>query len=276
MTTATPGTSLTGRIALVTGAGGGAQGGIGAGIARCLGLRGAAVCVNDISDETAQRTVDWLTDDGIPAFPVVGNVADSDDASAMIGRVEREVGPIDVLVNNAGIVGRSSVLNTTDDEWSRVLRVNLDGPFVMSRAVLPHMRSRQHGRIVNISSIAGTRTSYLGGIAYTSSKSGLLGLTRHLAAEVAQYGITVNAILPGITMTPLVESATTEESIAAISQMVPSGRVGRPADIGWTVCFLASDEAGYVSGTAVPVDGALTVLPGDFSGYRTNSGKDVG
>jgi 3-oxoacyl-[acyl-carrier protein] reductase len=271
-----PARTLDGRIALVTGAGGGESGGIGAGIARCLGASGATVVVNDLTEDAAQRTIDNLAAMGMKAFAAVGDIADSDVVHNMIARIEEEVGPVDILVNNAGIVGRSSVMNTSDDEWRRVLRVNLDAPFMLSREVLPYMRDRTYGRIVNIASIAATRTSYLGGIAYTASKSGLLGITRHMAAEVAQFGITVNALLPGVTMTPLVESATTDESIAAISSMVPTGRPGRPDDIGWATAYLASEEAAYVNGTAIPVDGALTVLPGDFSGYRANSGKDVG
>ncbi|PBC51511.1 SDR family NAD(P)-dependent oxidoreductase [Rhodococcus sp. ACPA1] len=273
---ASPDAPLSGRIALVTGAGGGEAGGIGAGIARCLGAQGATVCVNDIDATSAQRTVDELNTAGVKAFPVVGSVGDSESADAMIRTVEDTIGPLDILVNNAGIVGRSSVANTSDDEWKRVLGVNLDGPFYMSRAALTAMRPRGYGRIVNIASIAGIRISYLGGIAYTASKSGLLGLTRHMAAEVAQHGITVNAVLPGVTITPLVESATTEESRAAIAESVPAQRAGRPEDVGWTVCYLASDHAAYISGTSVPVDGAMTVLPGDFSGYRSNSHKDIG
>lgn len=271
-----PARTLDGRIAMVTGAGGGEGGGIGAGIARCLGASGAIVAVNDLTDDAAQRTIDNLAAMGVKAFAAVGDIGVPEVAHKMITRIEEEVGAIDILVNNAGIVGRSSVMNTSDDEWSRVLRVNLDAPFMLCRAVLPYMRDRDYGRIINIASIAGTRTSYLGGIAYTASKSGLLGITRHMAAEVAQYGITVNALLPGITMTPLVESTTTDESIAAISSMVPSGRPGRPDDIGWATAYLASEGAAYVNGTAIPVDGALTVLPGDFGGYRANSGKDVG
>lgn len=160
---------LRGRIALVTGSGGGRSGGIGAGIARCLGAGGATVIVNDLDEASAQRTVDTLAEIGANGFTAVGDVADSVVASAIIDRVEEEIGALDILVNNAGIVGRSSVVNTSDEEWSRVLRVNLDGLFVISRALLPRMQNRGYGRIINIASIAGIRTSYLGGIAYTAS-----------------------------------------------------------------------------------------------------------
>jgi NAD(P)-dependent dehydrogenase (short-subunit alcohol dehydrogenase family) len=273
---APPGRPLEGHVALVTGAGGGLEGNMGAGIAHCLAARGATVHVNDLTEDRAARTAGELAGKGYDAAPLAGDVSLPGAAADLVGRVEQASGRLDILVNNAGIAGRSAVVDTSDEEWRRVLGVNLDAPFMLTRAALRVMRPRGYGRIVNVASIASIRISYLAGVAYTASKAGLLGLTRHAAVEAARYGITVNAVLPGVTVTPLIEELTTRESLEAIARTVPAQRAGRPVDVGWTVAWLASPEAAYVTGTGVPVDGAMTVLPGDFSSYAENSHKDLG
>lgn len=268
---------LEGMVALVTGAGGGERGGIGAGIARCLAREGARVAVNDLTMESAAATVAQLQALGVEALPVLGNVADSAQADALIANTVEHFGHLDILVNNAGIGGGAmAVERMSDEDWLRVINVNLNGPFYTSRAAVRVMRPRRFGRIINIASVAAIRVSFLGGAAYTASKAGLLGLTRHLAAEVAQYGITVNAVMPGATATPLFRSRANEEALAKIAGAIPAQRLADPEDMGNIVAFLASREAGYLTGAAIPVDGAVTVLPGDFSAYRANSGKDTG
>ena len=266
---------LEGMVALVTGAGGGEAGGIGAGIARCLAQQGARVAVNDLNADYAAKTVQQLQAMGAEAWSVLGSVADSAQAAGLVSGTVEHFGQLDILVNNAGVSGRSPVVRMPDEEWLRVIGVNLHGPFFTSRAAVPLMRERGFGRIINIASVAAIRISFLGGASYTASKAGLLGLTRHLAAEVAQYGITVNAILPGGTVTPLFKSNAPVEKMAELVKSSPAQRLAEPEDMGRLAAFLASREAGYITGTAIPVDGAVTVLPGDFSTYQANSGKEL-
>lgn len=263
-TEATVGVSLRGRTVLITGAGGG----IGAGIATEMARQGATVVVNDYVAASAETMAAALASQGFSAFAIAGDVTDASGVSAMMAAIESRGLGVDVLVNNAGITGEKHVEDIDTATWNRVMEVNLTAPFQLSLAVLPGMRRRGFGRIINIASIAGIRISVLGGAAYTASKSGLIGLTRHLASELAPHGITVNAILPGVTVTPLVKLHTDAEQLARIEAQVPVGRAGTPTDVGHLATHLASDGASYITGAAIPVDGALTVLPGDYSQYR--------
>lgn len=268
---------LDGMVALITGAGGGESGGIGAGIARCLARAGARVAVNDLTAAAAEATVAQLHELGAQAWPVVGDISDSACATALVTETAERCGQIDILVNNAGIGGSGvAVEHLSDAQWHRVMAVNLNGPFFTSRAAVRLMRPRRFGRIINIASIAAIRISFLAGAAYTASKEAVLGLTRHLAAEVTQHGITVNAVLPGFTITPLVRSQTTAHSRKAIADGIPAQRGADPEEIGALAAFLAGRQAGYITGAAIPVDGAVTVLPGDFRHYRAHSGKETG
>jgi 3-oxoacyl-[acyl-carrier protein] reductase len=258
---------LEGMVAVVTGAGGG----IGAACAHALARRGAAVVVNDVRADAAEATVWQLRELGATAHPHPCDVADPAAAAELIEKTARAQGRVDVLVNNAGILGRSAVADMPDEEWHRVLAVNLDACFSTSRAAVAVMRRAAFGRIVNIASIAGIRISYAGSAAYTASKAGLIGLTRHLAVEVAPHGITVNAVLPGVTATALLE----EESLDALASSIPLGRAASPEDHAAVVAFLAGRDAGYVTGAAIPVDGGLSLLPGDFASYVAKSAKTV-
>lgn len=259
----TPKERLDGKVALITGAGSG----IGAGIATALAEAGAHVMINDIREEAAHETADLLRRGGLQAGTAVGDITDDDAVVGLIDVCE-DVGGIDILVNNAGITGRPTLDEITREVWDSVLAVNLTAPFLLARAAAPRMRAKGTGRIINVASIAGIRISVLGGAAYTASKSGLIGLTRHLASELAVDGITVNTVLPGVTLTPLVAAATDEVTRTKISASVPAGRMGTPADIGSLVVHLAGDAASYLSGADIPVDGGLTVLPGDYTEYR--------
>lgn len=263
--------TLTDRTALVTGAGSG----IGAGVAIELAAVGAHVVVNDYSESAAQATVDDLTSRGYTATAAVGDITDPDSVARIIAGCEAlsASGGLDILVNNAGITGKQHVDDLDLATWNRVLAVNLTAPFALALAALPGMRAQGRGRIINIASIAGIRVSVLGGVAYTASKSGVLGLTRHLASELAADGITANAILPGVTLTPLVEQATDAATRAKVAASVPVGRMATPADIGRLAAWLAADAADNITGTAVPLDGGMTVLPGDYTEYRTTRGE---
>ncbi len=267
---------LSGMTAFVTGGGGGKDGGIGSGIARWLAREGARVVINDLSEDHAMATVKQLQDMGTEADAAVGNVSDAVQVKEMIMATVKKFGSLEIIVNNAGIGGdRNTIEHTSDEEWLRVIAVNLHGPFYMSRTVIPVMKKQGYGRIINIASIAAIRCSYLGGACYTASKSGLVGLTRHLATELAQYGITANAIMPGLTVTPLVKATVSQASLNELSKGIPALSLGEPEEIGALAAFLASKEAQYINGAAIPIDGALSILPGDFSNYRTKSGKEV-
>lgn len=263
---------LQGRRVLVTGAGSG----IGRGIARVLADLGAAVAVNDISIEAADATVREIADAGGTAVPVPGDVTDAASAERIVLDAANALYGLDGLVNNAGIPGIRNFEQIGRDNWDRVISLNLSAPFHLSVLAAPFLRnSPGGGRIVNIASIAGTRVSVLGGAAYTASKAGLIGLTRHLAMELSRDGITVNAVLPGVTVTPLVKDHTTPEKLAEIEQDVPVGRAGTPEDPGWYTAFLLSERSGYVSGTATPIDGGMTVLPGNYSSYQASRSVEV-
>lgn len=268
---------LSGLVALVTGAGGGTEGGIGAGIALCLAREGAHVAVNDLDESYAQLTVDEIKRYGVEGLVAVGDVSDTAQVNAMVEKIINHFGQLDILVNNAGIGGRiPAVERLTNEIWWKTIAVDLTGPFKLARAVIPHMRRRQFGRIINISSLAGQRTGFMSGAPYTAAKSGLLGFTRHLAVEVGGAGITVNAIMPGGTMTPPLKKKYPVEVHKALDEGNPTGRLNRPEDIGEAAVFLASKQAENITGIALPVDGGISTLAGDFNRYKAISGKDAG
>lgn len=261
-------TSLQGMVALVTGAGGGERAGIGGAVARCLARAGARVAVHDLTMDRAEATAEQLRAEGAEAIALAADVTDSEQASGLVQRTVEQWGQLDVLVNNAGIYGpHKKAIALTEDEWNQVLNVNLHGPFYMSRAAVRVMRPRKFGRIINMGSIAAIRVSLRGSVAYTASKEALYGLTRHLAVEVAQHGITVNTILPGYTLTPENRALATEEELAAFAETIPALRVADPEEVGMLVAFLASPAAGFITGAAIPLDGAESVVPGGWDKF---------
>jgi NAD(P)-dependent dehydrogenase (short-subunit alcohol dehydrogenase family) len=242
---------LTGRVAIVTGAGAG----IGAGIAAMLAEAGAAVAVADIDGEGAASTAKAIEKRGGRAITVTADVSDAREIDVMVRQTVTDLGGVDILVNNAGIATTELVEDLDEEKWRGVLDVNLTGPFLCCKAVLPHMRRKGWGRIVNVASVAAKRISFTGAASYTASKAGLLGFTRHLAYEVAPHGINVNAICPGPTMTPMYERNADEQTRRERIALVPKGRWLTPEDHGRVTVFLCSEAADALCGLAIEVDG---------------------
>jgi NAD(P)-dependent dehydrogenase (short-subunit alcohol dehydrogenase family) len=242
---------LAGRVAVVTGAGAG----IGAGIAVALAEAGAAVAVADVDKASAASMAERIVGGGRRAMPLQVDVSDARQVDAMVRETVATFGGVDILVNNAGIATTEAVEDLSEAEWRRVLDVNLTGPFLCAKAVLPHMRAKGWGRIVNIASVAAKRISFTAAASYTASKAGLLGFTRHLAYEVAPYGINVNAICPGPTLTAMYERNADERTRRERIGMVPKGRWILPGDHGGVVVFLCSAAADTLCGVALDVDG---------------------
>ncbi len=252
-----------GKIALVTGAGQG----IGRAIALGLAGEGADVVVNDLNLDLAENTAKEIRAIGPKAMAIQANVAIEKEVEAMVARMVNEWGGIDILVNNAG-TGRPLMVEDMDkSEWDRILDINLGGVFNCSRAVIPAIKARGGGKIINIASLAGKTMSYHGGADYTASKAAVLGFTRHLAFELGPYGINVNAICPGVTMTPLVESASTPEMRESVRGRTPLKDLVKPEDIADAVIFLASRKARMITGSTIDVDGGISLGLQDWDTY---------
>ena len=241
---------LTGRIAIVTGA----SRGIGRGIAMALAARGAVV-VAAARGENAAGTVAEIVAAGGTAEAAAVDVTDSESVTAlMAGTVERH-GRIDILVNNAGIAHDQLVLRMKRDDWDSVIAANLTGAFVCAQAAVKTMVRQRSGRIISISSVVG-QMGNAGQVNYAASKAGLIGLTKALAREVASRGITVNAVAPGLIDTDMTR-AITDKAENDWSGQIPLGRIGTAADVAAAVCFLASDEASYITGHVLAVNGGM-------------------
>ena len=242
------------KIAVVTGA---AQG-IGRAIAETLARRGAHVVVADINLEKAQATAQAIAAGaGRRVIAVQTNVADSASAQAMIDRALAEFGRIDVLVNNAGTTRDNLIVRISDADWDLVLGVNLKGAFNCSKAAVRPMMKQRYGRIINISSVSGL-AGQAGQTNYSSSKAGLIGFTKALAKEVGSRGITVNAVAPGFVPTDLTNDLLAKVHDEAI-KATPLGRLGSVEDVAYAVAFLVSDEAAFITGQVLSVDGGLAM-----------------
>lgn len=240
------------RVALVTGAGQG----MGRAVATKLAAQGTHIAVNDLNPDSAKRTADSLES----AIAIPGDVTDKATVEAIVAQTEDALGPVYILVNNAGILYPTRVEDISEEEWDRVIAVNLRATFLCSQAVLPGMREKSWGRIVNFSSTAGKSVSTIGGAHYTAAKAGILGFTRHLSREVAADGITVNAVCPGLIDTEMVQSTIPPDTVAAYASSFPIPRLGQPAEVADLVAFLASDEAAYITGASLDINGGdLTI-----------------
>jgi NAD(P)-dependent dehydrogenase (short-subunit alcohol dehydrogenase family) len=243
---------LADRVALVTGAGRG----MGQAIAARLAAEGAQVALNDLEPTPLQETAARIEKDyGVRTLAVTGNVASPDDVQSVVQHVVQTFHRIDILVNNAGVLYPTRVMDISRAEWLRVMDVNVNGLFWLTQAALKSMIERKYGRIVNMSSSAGRSVSTLGGAHYTASKAAVLGITRAVAKEVACHGITCNAICPGLIDTDMVRKTVGAERIRGYERSFPISRLGTPGEVADLVLFLSSDEAGYITGASIDING---------------------
>ena len=247
---------LKGRVALVTGA----ARGIGATIARVLAGRGMLVAVNDVNAEAASQTAERLSADGFRACAVPGSVCSAGDVQAMVSRVEEELGPLWLLVNNAGSFSHAPTAELSESAWDEPFDVDAKGVFLCSQAAIQRMIPRRRGRIVTIGSIAGliVRTNQ---IAYCCAKAAAIHFTRCLAVEMAPHGITVNCICPGMTWTDMLSTSAKDRGLDldAMTALIPAGKMAAEEDHAHLVAYLASDEASHVTGQVISVDGAQSL-----------------
>ncbi len=237
-----------GRVAVVTGA----WRGLGRAAAARLHERGASVAVNVRNRERAEAMAKKI---GERAFAVPGDVAADGVPNEIARRTLERFGRIDILVNNAALPLSTRFPDLTAEEWRTAIEVNLTAPFLMTKAVLPAMLAQHYGRIINISSSAGRMVSTLGGAHYTASKAGLLGLTRAAAKELGKFGITVNAICPGMIDTELTREHASDELLERLVASYPVPRLGTALEVADLICFAASEAAGYITGASLDING---------------------
>ena len=242
---------LSGKAALVTGA----SGGIGGGIARALHRQGAAVTLSGTRIDALEQLKSSL---GERAHVVAAKMDDPAEIDRLAKDAEAAMGKLDILVNNAGITRDNISMRMKDEEWDKVLQVNLTGTFRLTRAAMRGMMRRRFGRVINITSIVGV-TGNPGQANYAAAKAGLIGMSKSLAQELASRGITVNCVAPGFIATPMTD-ALTEDQRRAILARVPADRLGAPDEIAAGVVYLASDEAGYVTGQTLHINGGMAMV----------------
>lgn len=246
--------SLKDKVALVTGG----SRGIGRAIALELGRRGAHVAVNYAGNEKkAEEVVKELNDIGVQSFKIKANVSEEQEVKEMVKKVVKEFGKLDILVNNAGITKDNLLMRMKVEEFDEVINTNLKGAFLCTKAVTRQMMKQKSGRIINIASVVGV-IGNPGQANYVAAKAGVIGLTKTTAKELASRNILVNAIAPGFIQTDMTD-VLTEEQKGAILSNIPLEKLGKPEDVAKTVCFLASDDAKYITGQTIHVDGGLVM-----------------
>lgn len=243
--------SLEGKIALVTGA----SRGIGKAIAEQLVSLGATVIGTATSENGAQNISDYLGDNG---KGLVLNVTDKDSINALFAAIKADFGNIDILVNNAGITRDNLMMRMKDQDWDDIIETNLNSVFRLSKGVLRGMMKARFGRVINVGSVVGTMGN-AGQVNYATAKAGLLGFTKSMAREVASRGITVNTVAPGFIDTDMTKDLTDEQKKDIFAQ-VPADRLGQPSEIAATVAFLASDQAAYITGETIHVNGGMYMV----------------
>ncbi len=245
---------LSSRVALVTGAA--------SGISRAVAIRfaqeGASVMVADTSESGGMETVEQIRQAGGRARFARLDVTQAESSRSVVQATIAEFGDLHILFNGAGILAYGTVLETTEEAWARMLAVNLTGTFLVSKAALEHMVAKRRGSIVNVASTTGSHDACAHAAAYVSSKGGVTLLTRSMAIDYAKLGIRVNVICPGPTDTPMLRKALTPDELEAFARTFPMNRLGRPEEIAAAALFLASDDASFVTGAVLHVDGGQT------------------
>lgn len=251
---------LQGRVALVTGAGSG----IGRASAELFAAEGAAVAVVDLREEGAQQTVAAIEATGGRALALAADVTSAADIAAAVARAVAEFGRLDVVYNNAGVDSSGSVAEAAEENWDRCFAVNVKGTFLTSRAAVPHLAAHRAGAIINQGSVAAL-VGIANFAAYCAAKGAVVSLTRSMAVDLAPLGIRVNVICPGTVFTPLMEpmlvargGGDMEKGLALTVAKYPIGRLGTPAEIARVALFLASDDAGFLTGSTIAADGGMT------------------
>lgn len=242
---------FTGKCALITGA----TGGIGRAVVKKLHGAGATVILTDMRQETLDAFAAELKE---RVFAFSCNLGDPDDVNALVEKAEKAAGKIDILINNAGLTKDNLFMRMKDEEWALVLNVNLTAGFRLARAVVRGMMKRRYGRIVSMASVVGV-TGNPGQANYAASKAGLIAMTKCLAAELASRGITANCVAPGFVKTPMTD-ALPEDAKEKLAKTIPMGRLGLPEDIADAVGFLAGDEASYITGQTLHVNGGMAMI----------------
>jgi 3-oxoacyl-[acyl-carrier protein] reductase len=244
---------LTGKTALITGA----SGGIGAAIAKTLHDQGATIAISGTRREKLEEVANSLNSDRVHITPC--NLSDRDAVNSLTGQAEEAMGgKLDILVNNAGITKDNLFMRMKDEEWDDVIAVNLTAAFTLMRGALRGMMRNRSGRIVNIASISGV-IGNPGQPNYSASKAGLVGMSKSLAREIAPRGITVNCIAPGFIQTPMTDELN-EKQVEQIAQAIPTGTFGDPDDIAAAVLYLSSDEAKYMTGQTLHINGGMVMV----------------
>lgn len=247
--------NLEGKVAIVTGA----RRGIGKAIALELASRGAKVTVSDIDEAECQAVVDEIKKMGSEGLAVKCDVSKEQEVEQLIEKTVSTLGGLDIMVNNAGIVEFKPIADMSESDWQKTLDIDLKGVFLCSKAAAKKMTEQKSGKIVNTASIA-AKIGYPQISQYCAAKAGVCGFTRALAVELAPSGINVNTVLPGVIDTPMAASIKSDpEQLKAILAKIPKGRVGKPEDIAHAVAFLSSDEADYITGAEIVVDGGWTI-----------------
>jgi 3-oxoacyl-[acyl-carrier protein] reductase len=241
---------LTGMTALVTGA----SGGLGSSIAKALSAQGARLA---LSGSNAAKLDAFAKELGGDHVTLVCNLSNSEEVDQLVPRAVEALGKLDILVNNAGVTRDNLAMRMKDDEWDQVIKVNLEGAFRLMRAAMKPMMKARHGRIINITSVVGV-TGNPGQANYVASKAGLIGMSKAFAQEIASRGITVNCVAPGF-MTSAMTGALTDAQKEGILSRIPTGAMGSGDDIGAAVVYLASNEAGYVTGQTLHVNGGMAM-----------------
>ncbi len=242
------------RSAIVTGAG--SKNGIGRATAFALAGQGADVAVADVNRAGVEETADEIRRLGRRALAFVVDITRPEQVQAVVDAVEKEWGRIDILANVAGITQPIKVADTTPEDWDRITSVNMKGTFLFSKAAAAAMAKHKYGRIINMSSVSAKRGGgVFGGAHYSAAKAGILGFSKALAREVAGDGITVNSIAPGLVLTDIRGGIESEEGQARLAADIPIRRLCRPDEIAALVCFLASEEAGYITGEDIDING---------------------